>query len=142
MIHRIIKDIISCDYSVSELKKRYTESVEEAAALSSASERKAVELERDVNKLKMTEYMADHIGEVFYGVISGVTGYGFFVQLPNTIEGMVRLENLRDDFYEYKSKKISLIGMRTGKTYSLGQEVRVVLTSANVTMREIEFEVI
>ena len=90
----------------------------------------------------MTEYMADHIGEVFYGVISGVTGYGFFVQLPNTIEGMVRLENLRDDFYEYKSKKISLIGMRTGKTYSLGQEVRVVLTSANVTMREIEFEVI
>lgn len=142
MIHRIIKDIISCDYSVSELKKRYTGSVEEAAALSSASERKAVELEREVNKLKMTEYMADHIGEVFYGVISGVTGYGFFVQLPNTIEGMVRLENLRDDFYEYKSKKISLIGMRTGKTYSLGQEVRVVLTSANVMMREIEFEVI
>lgn len=142
MIHRIIKDIINNNITREESRKKYAKIMAFAAENSSVTERKAIELEREVNKLKMAEYMSNHIGETYEGIISGVTGYGFFVQLPNTIEGLVRVETLRGDFYEYESQKLRLTGRKRRKTFVLGQEVKVVVSSVNTTLREIEFEIV
>lgn len=109
---------------------------------SSETERRAEKIEREINKLKMTEYMTDHIGEIFDGRISGVTSFGFFVELPNTVEGLVRLQNMKDDFYIYDPDLHQHMGERKGKFYRLGQEVRVKVANADVNLKQIDFELI
>lgn len=138
-IHRIIKAAISGKLDAAAMKK-FKEKTREAAEIASAAERQAIELEREVEKMKKAEYMAGYIGEVYEGVISGVTGFGVYVQLENTIEGMVRLDSLWDDYYIYEADKYRVIGERTHKTYMLGQRVRVVVDSVNIEKREINFE--
>lgn len=138
IIHRIIKEVIDgniSDKRIKQLKKK----VDIASELSSKAERHAQELEREVEKLKKTEYMLYHIGECFEGVISGVTNYGFYVELPNTIEGLVRVENLLDDYYDYEQAKYRFIGQRTNKIYALGDKVKIQVSRANVDDREIDF---
>lgn len=138
IIHRIIKEVIDgniSDKRIKQLKKK----VDIASELSSKAERHAQELEREVEKLKKTEYMSYHIGECFEGVISGVTNYGFYVELPNTIEGLVRVENLTDDYYDYEQVKYRFIGQRTNKIYALGDKVKIQVSRANVEDREIDF---
>ncbi len=138
IIHRIIKEVINgniSDKRIKQLKKK----VDIASELSSKAERHAQELEREVEKLKKTEYMSYHIGECFEGVISGVTNYGFYVELPNTIEGLVRVENLTDDYYDYEQVKYRFIGQRTNKIYALGDKVKIQVARANVEDREIDF---
>lgn len=138
IIHRIIKEVIDggiSDKRIKQLKKR----VDIASELSSKAEKHAQELEREVEKLKKTEYMLYHIGECFEGVISGVTNYGFYVELPNTIEGLVRIENLSDDYYDYEQTKYRFIGQRTNKIYALGDKVKIQVSRANVEDREIDF---
>ncbi|WP_246019760.1 ribonuclease R [Bacilliculturomica massiliensis] len=146
MIHRVIKEILSGEREGKAPAERRTAELrrktEEAAAQSSATERAAQELERDVEKLKMAEYMSYHIGEVHDGIISGVANFGFFVELENTIEGMVRAADLRDDYYDYEPEKYRLIGRRRHRIYSLGQRVTIRVDSVDVTNREINFEVI
>lgn len=138
-IHRIIKEQLHGELSdkrIAQLKKRTLE----AAEISSKTEREAQELERDVEKLKMAEYMSYHIGEEFEGVISGVANFGFFVELENTVEGMVRASDLRDDFYDYEPEKYRLIGRRTKNIYALGGKVSIVVESVDVQNREINFQ--
>lgn len=138
MIHRIIKEWLH-GADAGKLAKHFKKRVVEAAELNSASERQAVEAEREVEKLKKAEYMSYHVGEMFDGIISGVTGFGIYVQLPNTIEGMVRIDDLNDDYYDHIKEKYALQGRRTGKTYKLGDEVTIFVDRVDTDRREINF---
>ena len=141
IIHRIIKETIKA-FPPEKRIKTINEKAKNAAELSSIAERKAIDLERDVEKLKKAEYMSYHIGEIYDGVISGITNYGIFVQLENTIEGMVRLEYLMDDFYDYEPQKYRVIGRGSGNIYALGQEVRIKVRNADPETREIDFSML
>ena len=110
-----------------------------AAARSSAMEQRAAEVERETVKLKNAQYMEDKVGETYTGVISGVTGWGIYVELPNTVEGMIRISDLTDDFYAYDEKQYILVGERTGRTYSLGQTMKVTVAGADTARRTIDF---
>jgi ribonuclease R len=114
----------------------------EACEHSSHRERVAMEAERETNALKMAEYMLDHIGEEFEGIISGVASYGLFVRLPNTIEGMVHVSYLTDDYYHYHEKLYALIGERTGKVYRIGDPVLVRCTGVSKENKTIDFELV
>jgi ribonuclease R len=102
-------------------------------------ERRAEEAERDTIKLKKTEYMEQFEGEMFTGVISGVTAFGFYVELPNTVEGMVHVNTLTDDYYIYDEKNYQLMGETTGRTFYLGQEVTVQVTGTNRMLKQVDF---
>ncbi|WP_051280090.1 ribonuclease R [Anaerovorax odorimutans] len=138
IIHRIIKETINGnlnDKRIKILKKR----TNIAADQSSITERQAQELEREVEKLKKAEYMSYHINEVYEGIISGVASFGFFVEIENTIEGMVRVESLTDDYYDYEPNMYRLIGRHTNNIYSLGNKVRIIVHSVDLLNKEINF---
>jgi ribonuclease R len=134
---KMIKGKIS-DKSMEYLNKN----IEKIGENSSFAERQAEKIEREITKLKMTEYMTKHIGEIFPGRISGVTSFGFFVELPNTVEGLVRLQDMKDDYYNYDPDLHQHIGERTGKFYRLGQEVQVKVSKADVDSKQIDFQII
>ncbi|MEG0379100.1 MAG: S1 RNA-binding domain-containing protein, partial [Eubacterium sp.] len=138
MIHRIIKGYLHGKIDGKALKS-YGKKAEEVATISGDTERQAIELERQVEKMKKAEYMSYHVGEVFEGVISGVTGFGIYVELPNTVEGMIRLDYLEDDFYDYDKAKYRLIGRRTNKIYALGDKIQIKVQSVSIEDREINF---
>ena len=101
-----------------------------------------MEAERDSVDLKKVEYMQRHVGEEFSGIISGITNFGMFVQLKNTVEGLVHVESLSDDYYQYREEQQVLIGERTKNMYRLGDEVEVELVKANVDERQLDFEIV
>lgn len=101
-----------------------------------------MDAERDSVDLKKIEFMEDKIGEEFDGIISGITGFGMFIELENTVEGLVHIKNLRDDYYHYDEEKYHLIGERTKKIYRIGDEVRIKVTKVNRDKRELDFELI
>ena len=101
----------------------------EIAKHSSERERAAVQCERDVTDMKMAEYMEGHIGEVYKGVVDTVTNYGVYIELDNLVEGMVRVDDLPNDYYYYDERSFSIIGRRTKKRYRLGDEVMVIVDS-------------
>ena len=103
-------------------------------------ERRADEAERETDKLKKVEYMQKHIGEIFEGVISGVTKWGLYVELPNTVEGLIRVTAMDDDYYIFIDDKYMYIGERTGKIYRLGDKVEVKVVNADKIQKTIAFE--
>ena len=105
----------------------------------STTERKSDDAERETDRLKMAQYMQEHIGEEYNGLISGVTGWGIYVELENTVEGMVPLNEIEDDFYEYEEENLRVVGKRTGKVYMLGDEVRVKVIRTDIQARTIDF---
>ena len=119
----------------SKLAVRYSET-------SSEMEQKAEEAERELELMKKCEYMKEHIGETFKGIISGVTSFGMFVELENTVEGLVHVENMNDDYYVFDEYAVSLIGEHTKKVYKLGDKIEVTVLSADKLSRRIEFELI
>ena len=119
--------------------EHYRSILPEVAKRSSEMERRADEAERETVKLKKVEYMQAHIGEEFEGVISGITKWGMYVELPNTIEGLIHVANMRDDHYNYDESRYEMVGERTGKVYKLGQEVRVRVADTDRLMRTIDF---
>lgn len=141
MIHRIIKTYIKDEADQKRIKS-FKKKAKSAAEHSSETERTAIELERDVEKLKKCEYMSYHVGERYDGIISGVTKYGIYVELPNTVEGMIRLDDLNDDYYDFEPAKYRVIGRRTHNTYSLGDEMKIKVASVNTDEREINFRLI
>ena len=112
------------------------------AAQCSDRERRAEEAEREVIRMKKAEYMRSRIGEEYEGVISGVTKWGAYVELPNTVEGLVHVADMRDDHYELSEQSYELIGEHTGRRYKLGQTVRVRVTDADKLQRTVNFEII
>lgn len=137
-IHRIIKETLRGRMNGKRME-HYEKILPEAAAQSSARERRAEEAERETDKLKKVEYMAEHIGEVFEGVISSVTSWGMYVELPNTVEGMIHVNNLTDDYYHFNEETYELVGERTGKSYKLGQTVQIVVADTDKFMKTIDF---
>ena len=138
MIHRIIKENIKNGVSAGMIK-HFKKKSEDAAEQSSMAERRAIEAEREVEKLKKAEYMVSHVGESFDGIISGITDFGIYVELGNTIEGLVRIEELRDDYYDNDRENYMLRGRKTGRTYRLGDRMRVTVDNVNMEKREIDF---
>ncbi len=139
MIHRIISEVLTGEWSA----KRYHhyESILPAVAdRTSKLERRADETEREVDKLKKVQYISDHMGEIFEGSISGVTSWGFYVSLPNTIEGLVPMSALTDDFYEYDEAQYAIIGTRHNRHYTLGDPVRVCAVGFDTMARTIDFD--
>ena len=122
--------------------EHYQSILPEVAKRSSEMERRADEAERETIKLKKTEYMQAHIGEEFDGVISGITKWGMYVELPNTIEGLVHVTNMTDDHYEYNEERYEMIGMHTRKVYKLGEALRVQVLDADRLMRTIDFKIV
>ena len=110
-----------------------------AAARSSAMEQRAAEAERETVKLKKAQYMEGRLGETYTGIISGVTAWGIYVELPDTVEGMIRISDLTDDFYYYDEKKYILVGERTGKTYMLGQKMTIKVAGTDTARRTVDF---
>ncbi|HAG69194.1 MAG TPA: ribonuclease R [Lachnospiraceae bacterium] len=136
-IHRIIKDDIRKRLTEDRLT-HYEELLPSVCLQSSARERAADEAEREVDKLKKAEYMRSKAGEVYEGVISGLNSYGMYVELPNTVEGFVHV-NRMDDYYSYNEESYELVGDRTGKTYVLGQRIRVRVDRVDMERRIIDF---
>lgn len=141
VVHRCVKAVLEGRVTGPWLEQM-RERVPDWAQQCSEREVVAVEAERAVDDLKMTEYMADHVGEAFQGVISGVTEFGLFVELPCTVEGLVHITNLDDDFYVYDEKQYALIGRRRRKVYRLGDPARVRVVKADVDTRKIDFELL
>lgn len=117
----------------------YEKILPEVAAHSSETERRADEAERETEKMKKAEYMEAHLGETFEGVISGVTEWGFYVELPNTVEGFVHVTSLTDDFYRYEESSYELIGEATNRRYKLGQRITVTAERVDSVLRTVDF---
>lgn len=138
-IHRIIKENIRGRMNVNR-REHYEGILPEVAKHSSEMERRAEEAERETVKLKKAEYMEDHIGEVFEGVISSITKWGMYVELSNTIEGLVHVTNMCDDHYNYYEERYEMVGEHTNKVYKLGQTVNVRVLDVDKLQRTIDFE--
>jgi ribonuclease R len=140
-IHRIIKEQLNG--KIDEKRAgRLSNIVEVASKQSSEMERLAQEAEREVDDLKKAEYMQERIGEEFSGIISSVTSFGLFAELPNTIEGLIHITALDDDYYIYDEAHLCLIGERTKKVYRLGDEVKVRCTRVDIDNREVYFDLV
>lgn len=138
IVHRMLRASLETPNKISTLAKR----LDDAAKKSSDMERRAVEIEREAVDLKSVEYMAFFLRQKFDGVISSVTNFGFFVELENGVDGLVRAATLMDDFYTYVDSEFALIGNVTGKSFHIGDKVRVRLVSANVKLRQLTFELV
>ena len=138
-IHRIIKETLRGRMNDNRIS-HYQEILPSVAEHSSKTERRADEAERETDKMKKAEYMESRIGEVFEGVISGITTWGIYVELPNTIEGMVHVSNIYDDRYYYKDETYEMVGADTGKAYKLGQKVKIRVIGTDKQNRTIDFE--
>ena len=137
-IHRILKENLHGTLDDKRIR-HYEQILPEVAADNSAKERRADDAERDVDKLKQIEYMEDHLGEEYDGIISGFNSQSIFVELPNTIEGVIPLGGLTDDFYEYHEEVFQMVGSRTKKTYSLGDPTHIRVVRCDKAERRIEF---
>lgn len=140
-IHRIIKDNLRGRMNQAKIA-HYHKILTEVAKHSSETERRAEEAERETIKQKKVEFMEQHLGETFEGVISGVTEWGFFVELENTVEGLVRVTTLDDDYYHYIEETYELVGEHTNRRYKLGQKVNVIVDRTDRLMRTIDFVIL
>ncbi len=138
-VHRSIRKCLLNENVSVETIKTWQGKLPPLAEHSSERERASVDCEREVDAMKMAEYMLKHIGEEFSGVITTVMSFGFFVQLPNMIEGLVRIEDLKDDYYTYDESTFALIGNRNKRGYRLGDEVEVVVKAASKEAHTIDF---
>ena len=141
IVHRLIKEYATGKVS-DKIKQKWEDLIPDIADHSSKMERRAVEAERETDKLKKTEFMEDKVDEEFDGIITSITKFGMFIELPNTIEGLVHVNQLKDDYYHFIESHMALVGERTGKVYKIGQKVHVKLTKADVDTREIDFELL
>ena len=137
-IHRIIKENLRGRLNAERIA-HYQEILPEVAEHSSKTERRADEAERDTDKMKKAEYMQQHIGEEYEGVISSITSWGMYVELPNTIEGLIHVANLYDDRYYYNENTHEMVGSDLGKVYKLGQSIRVRVLDADKENATIDF---
>ena len=137
-IHRIIKENLRGRMNPERIA-HYEEILPEVAEHSSKTERRADEAERETEKMKKAEYMQEHIGEIYEGVISGITSWGMYVELPSTVEGLIHVSNLYDDRYYYQEESHEMVGVDTGTVYKLGQSIRVRVLGADKQTRTIDF---
>ena len=140
-IHRVISSYLANELD-SKMISKYKKQAIKYAETSSEMEQEEEEAERDLYEIKKCEFMQKHVGEIYDGSISGVTSFGIFVELENTVEGLICLENMKDDYYVYDENCMRLIGKRTNKIFKLGDKVKVKVVNANKLLRRIDFELI
>ena len=139
-IHRIIKETLRGKMTEAKIQ-HYRGILEEVARQSSTMERRAEEVERETIKMKKAEYMKQHIGEAFEGTVSGVTEWGFYVELDNTVEGLVHVNSLTDDYYSFDKDRYYLVGDMKGRTYTMGQRVKVWVENADENTKTVDFKI-
>lgn len=139
-IHRIIKETLRGKMTEAKIQ-HYKGILEEVARQSSAMERRAEEVERETIKMKKAEYMKQHIGEAFEGTVSSVTEWGFYVELDNTVEGLVHVNSLTDDYYTFDKDRYCLVGDMTGRAYRMGQRVKVWVENADENTKTVDFKI-
>lgn len=140
-IHRILKKEITEHLSEKDIK-HYNDILDDVAKKSSRMERRAVEAEREIDKLKKAEYMENHIGEEYDGYISGVTAFGIYVELDNTCEGLVHISKLPGDYFDYDEKRMVIYGSRSGEEFTLGQKVRIRVKEVDVHLKTVDFDIL
>ena len=139
-IHRVISKYLETGYNLEQREYEKLKNKSEKLAITcSECEKIATEVERDFDDLFMAKYMARHLGEEYEGVISSITSFGMYVKLDNTVEGFVRAADLKDDYYIYNEKDLTLTGEHTGKVYKIGDDVRIEVFAVNTALREIDF---
>lgn len=143
IIHRVIREVLESGGTLSDKRHEYLSSrMSDIAQQSSERERVAVDAERETEALKKAQYMLDKVGEEFEGIISSVTGFGMFVELDNTVEGLIRLSDLTDDYYNFHERQFALIGERTSKIYRIGDEIKIRVARVNMDEHTIDFELL
>ncbi|OIQ11526.1 ribonuclease R [Neomoorella thermoacetica] len=142
VVHRILRETWSPAGFSAERMAQLSAFVALAAVQASEREKLAEEAERESLDMKKVQYMERHVGATFAGVISGVVPYGFFVELENTVEGLVHVSTLTDDYYHYREDQLALVGEHTGKSYRIGQPVTVLVTRVSVDARQVDFELV
>ncbi len=142
IVHRLIRTYLILGKLDNETQDKWKEKLPEIAEHSSNMERRAVEAERETDSMKKAEYMMDKIGEEYDGIISSVTNFGMFVELPNTIEGLVHVSYLTDDYYHYDERSYAMIGERTGNVFRIGDEITIRVVNVNKDERSVDFEVV
>lgn len=142
IVHRLIRTYLIEGKVDEGTRSSWAESLPVIAEQASNMERRAVEAERETDELKKAEYMLDKIGEEYDGMISSVTNFGMFVELPNTIEGLVHVSYMTDDYYRYDERHYAMIGERTGNVYRIGDEITVRVVNVNKDERSIDFEIV
>ena len=140
IVHRLIRTYLLNGDMNSKTLKKWKEALPEIAQHTSTMERAAIDTEREVDDLKKAEYMKEKIGETYPGIISSVTNFGLFIELENTIEGLIHVSNMTDDYYNFDERHQTLIGERTGTVYRIGDEVKVKVTQVNLDEHAIDFE--
>ena len=141
-IHRIISKYLDNDYLVNDFWiKKYEKRAEKKAENCSERERVATKVEREAEDIKKAEFMESKIGEEYEGIVSSVTNFGIFVELDNTVEGLIRYEKLGDEYFIYNEEKRQAIGEHTGKVYQIGDKVKIRVANASKLMRQIDFEI-
>ncbi|MGY0836638.1 ribonuclease R [Aerococcus urinaeequi] len=142
IVHRLIHFYEDHARPNAEKQEKMKIKLSDIAEHSSKMERRSVDAERETDSLKKTEFMLDKIGMEFEGIISSVTGFGLFVELPNTVEGLVHISMLKDDYYNFVASHLVMIGERTGKTYRIGDKVTVKVIDVNTDTRDIDFIIV
>lgn len=142
MVHRLLKEYLIYKNVNPKTIAHYKKAVSLASKLSSINEVKAVECEREVEQMKKCEYMEQKIGNVYSGIICSITSFGIFVELENMVEGLVHVTDLNDDYYIYDENAVRLTGERTGKTYKLGDKIKVMVKNASKETRMIDFQLV
>lgn len=137
-IHRIIKEQLRGRLMEKRID-HYKEILPEVARQTSRLERRADEAERETDKLKKAQYMKHHIGETLEGIISGITAWGIYVELPNTVEGMIHVARLTGDYYYYKEETFEMVGRDTGRCFKLGQRLKVFVDSVDMVSKSVDF---
>ena len=142
-IHRIISKYLDENYDVEEKWiEEHQKQAEERAKESSEREKVATKVEREAEDIKKAEYMQNRIGEEYEGIISSITSFGIFVELENTVEGLVKFDNIGDEYFIYDDERKRLIGERTNKTYKIGDKVKIRVINASKILRQIDFEIV
>jgi len=142
IIHRVMREVLEAGNLTDQRIEYLAARMGDIARQSSERERVAVEAERETDALKKAEFMLDKVGEEFDGIISSVTNFGMFVELHNTVEGLIRLSDLADDYYHYHEKMHALIGERTSRIFRIGDEVKVRVARVNIDEHTIDFEMV
>ncbi|WP_150285049.1 ribonuclease R [Rummeliibacillus sp. TYF-LIM-RU47] len=142
IVHRLLRTYLINNDRSRETVSYWGGQMDEIAEHTSSRERRAVDAERDTESLKKAQYMADKIGEKFTGIVSSITNFGMFIELENTVEGLVHISNMTDDYYNFDDRQMIMVGERTGRIFHIGDEVEISVLEVNVEESAIDFEIV
>ncbi|MGN7477994.1 ribonuclease R [Solibacillus silvestris] len=142
IVHRLIRTYLINGDTSKETVVQWSAVMDEIADHTSGRERRAVEAERDTDALKKAQFMSDKIGEEFVGIVSSITNFGIFVELENTVEGLVHISNMTDDYYRFEDRHMMMIGERTGRQFRIGDEVKIRVANVVIEESSVDFEIV